>query len=132
MRSACAPGCAIGIRPVPTWKSTAAAPTPIRGGPMTMPSRAWRWPSPFWPWQKAQPTRNSSRPLATCSASVSAWPGLGGREGGVQGTGQQQAEQQHDEPGERPATVPRDSTGGAIQKAHVESSDPERSGYWMT
>ena len=32
-RTACAPGWASGIRPVPTWKLTAAAPTPMRDGP---------------------------------------------------------------------------------------------------
>ena len=67
----------MGIRPVPTWKATAAAPTPARGGPKFWP-RLSVWPSPFWPWQNEQPTRNSSRPLATISASVSAcsaWAG---------------------------------------------------------
>ncbi len=33
LRGAWAPGFAIGIRPVLTWKSTAAAPTPTRDGP---------------------------------------------------------------------------------------------------
>ena len=72
-----APGWTIGIRPVPTWKSTAAAPTPTSDGPSWLPSRV-RTPSPFWPWQKAQPTRNSLRPWATSSSSLSvesAWAG---------------------------------------------------------
>ena len=34
LRGACAPGLAIGMRPVPTWKSTAAAPTPTSDGPI--------------------------------------------------------------------------------------------------
>ena len=39
-----------GIRPVLTWKSTAAAPTPIRLGPLTVPcaSRPWQLEQ-FWP-----------------------------------------------------------------------------------
>jgi hypothetical protein len=38
----------IGIRPVPTWNSTAADPTPIRLGPLP----GTPWPRP--PWQAAQ------------------------------------------------------------------------------
>ena len=58
----------------PTWKSTAAAPTPIRLGPvievarlasLTMPPCALR------PWQLEQPSRNSWRPLAICDGSPS-------------------------------------------------------------
>ncbi len=67
--SAWAPGWAIGIRPVPTWKSTAAAPTPASGGPYWVPSLVTT-PSPFWPWQNAQLTRNSSRPSAAEPASL--------------------------------------------------------------
>lgn len=37
------------MRPVPTWKSTAAAPTPTRLGPSEL-------PLPPVPWQLAQPT----------------------------------------------------------------------------
>ena len=90
-----APGWAIGIRPVPTWKSTAAAPTPTSDGPSWLPSSVGM-PSPFWPWQEAQPTRNSSRPLRDLVGRRS-WPSrpARGREGGVQAAGQQQAEQQH-------------------------------------
>ena len=33
LAGACTPGAASGIRPVLTWKSTAAAPTPTRDGP---------------------------------------------------------------------------------------------------
>src|SRR6476620_7843070 len=61
LRCACTPGRAIGIRPVPTWKSTAAAPTPASGGPYWVPCLV-TMPSPFLPWQEAQPTRNSARP----------------------------------------------------------------------
>ena len=61
------PGCAIGIRPVPTWKSTAAAPTPTSDGPIWLPFSVLT-PSPFWPWQNEQLTRNSSRPFAIWSA----------------------------------------------------------------
>ena len=63
------PGWAIGIRPVPTWKSTAAAPTPTRDGPY-WPPFAVLTPSAFLPWQEAQPTRNSALPLATMSSSA--------------------------------------------------------------
>src|SRR3954454_9964417 len=63
------PGCVAGIRPVPTWKSTAAAPTPARVGPSWLPSSV-RTPSPFWPWQKEQPTRKSLRPCSTSSSSL--------------------------------------------------------------
>ena len=47
---ACVVGPASGIRPVPTWKSTAAAPTPIRVGALEPP---WA----FSPWQEEQPVR---------------------------------------------------------------------------
>src|SRR4051794_13729111 len=60
----CTPGRAAGMRPVPTWKSTAAAPTPTSGGPYCVP-RLVTMPSPFWPWQDEQPTRKSLRPSAT-------------------------------------------------------------------
>ncbi len=33
LAGACTPGAASGIRPVATWKSTAAAPTPTSEGP---------------------------------------------------------------------------------------------------
>src|SRR5512144_1831718 len=56
--SAWTPGRAIGMRPVPTWKSTAAAPTPTREGPYWLPSLPTT-PSPWRPWQEAQPTRKS-------------------------------------------------------------------------
>ena len=50
-----------GMRPVPTWKSTAAAPTPIRDG-------AWLVPSAKLPWQLAQLSLNSVRPSAIWAA----------------------------------------------------------------
>jgi hypothetical protein len=43
------------MRPVPTWKSTAAEPTPTREGPVLV-------PSPEVPWQVAQPTEYSFCP----------------------------------------------------------------------
>src|SRR6478735_12608380 len=52
-------GYAAGIRPVPTWKSTAAAPTPIRVGPFEVPSAAR-------PWQLEQLSRNSCLPASIC------------------------------------------------------------------
>ena len=58
MRGAWAPGFAIGIRPVLTWKSTAAAPTPTREGPCEV-------PSPLSPWQEEHVTWNSALPSAT-------------------------------------------------------------------
>src|SRR4029079_1101035 len=69
LRWACTPGRAIGIRPVPTWKSTAAAPTPARGGAYWVP-RLVTMPSPFLPWHEAQPTRNRARLLATVDWSA--------------------------------------------------------------
>src|SRR5882757_2684831 len=53
----CAPGCWAGMRPVPTWKSTAADPTPTRLGPSELP-----WPDV--PWQLAQPTEYSFLPCS--------------------------------------------------------------------
>jgi hypothetical protein len=53
-----ASGRAIGIRPVPIWKSTEAAPTPARLGP-------WVVPSPFIPWQDEQFVSKISLPAAT-------------------------------------------------------------------
>ena len=49
---------AIGMRPVPTWKSTAAAPTPIRDGAIDPPSA-------LRPWHEEQPLRNICRPSET-------------------------------------------------------------------
>ena len=56
------PGSVIGMRPVPIWKSTEAAPTPARLGP------AWSMPRPLAPWQVAQLATKSFLPLATLSA----------------------------------------------------------------
>ncbi len=64
-----APGWAAGIRPVVSWKLAAAAPTPTRDGPSWLPS--WvEMPSPFWPWQNEQLTRNSLRPSSASSSSL--------------------------------------------------------------
>src|SRR3954447_14779648 len=65
LRGICAPGCIAGIRPVPTWKSTAAAPTPISDGPAILPSPLVP-PSAFRPWQLAQPTAKSFLPSSIC------------------------------------------------------------------
>ena len=51
---------AIGMRPVPTWKSTDAAPTPIRAGAICAPSA-------FNPWHEEQPLRNICRPSSICT-----------------------------------------------------------------
>ena len=55
--------------------------------------------------------------------------GLGGRERGVEAAGEQQAEQQDHESGETSAPVPRESTGGAVQKTHILSLRVELVGY---
>src|SRR3954454_5236994 len=60
----------MGIGPVATWKSTAAAPTPARSGPYWVP-RLVTMLSPFSPWQDAQPTRKSLRPASI--VDWSAW-----------------------------------------------------------
>ncbi len=57
---ACGPDACIGMRPVPTWKSTAAAPTPTREGANVDPSA-------LRPWQVAQFAANSFSPPATCA-----------------------------------------------------------------
>ena len=47
------------MRPVDTWKSTEALPTPTSVGP-------WLVPSPLSPWQEAHPAEeNNARPAAT-------------------------------------------------------------------
>jgi hypothetical protein len=59
--SACGPFICMGMRPVPTWKSTAAAPTPTSEGP------DWEPLAPT-PWQVAQLAANSLPPSATSLA----------------------------------------------------------------
>src|SRR4029450_8100944 len=54
---ACGPLCCSGMRPVPTWKSTDAAPTPMRDGALLRPSAVG-------PWHVAQLARNTLRPAA--------------------------------------------------------------------
>ncbi|GAB3811657.1 hypothetical protein GCM10027605_52080 [Micromonospora zhanjiangensis] len=69
-RSACASWRAIGIRPVPTWNSTAAEPTPTRLGPRPSTPCALR------PWQETQLTSNSALPSAAApviGAASCAW-----------------------------------------------------------
>src|SRR5690625_3809331 len=55
----------MGILPVPTWKSTEAAPTPISDGPASV-------PSPTGPWQVAQFERNNWLPVSMSSCDTSA------------------------------------------------------------
>ena len=59
---ACTIGPDNGIRPVPTWKSTAAAPTPASAGPAILSPFPVARPSAFWPWHEAQLARKSWRP----------------------------------------------------------------------
>src|SRR5919199_348862 len=54
-----------GMRPVPTWKSTEAAPTPTSVGALLRPVASR-------PWQVAQFARNRARPAATCCLGSSA------------------------------------------------------------
>ena len=51
------------MRPVPTWKSTAAAPTPMRLGPDVVPAAAM-------PWHVAQLAANSFWPSFTFDCDV--------------------------------------------------------------
>jgi hypothetical protein len=48
------------MRPVPTWKSTEAAPTPIKEGAISEPSA-------FKPWHEEQPFRNNCLPSSICA-----------------------------------------------------------------
>src|SRR5690606_8847851 len=57
----------MGIRPVLTWKSTAAAPTPISEGASSRPSADG-------PWQVAQFAWNRARPAAMTSSSGASAP----------------------------------------------------------
>ena len=59
---ACGPICWAGMRPVPTWKSTAASPTPISDGPE--PCTPW----PCIPWQEEQEDWKSFLPSVSFSA----------------------------------------------------------------
>src|SRR5699024_11106763 len=68
LSGACTLGLAIGIRPVPTWKSMAAAPTPTRDGPAVLPAPVL--PSALVPWQVAQLARKSLRPSSTSSPAA--------------------------------------------------------------
>src|SRR5215218_9709776 len=58
----CRSGAVFGMRPVDSWKSAAAAPTPRRSGPCAL-------PSPFAPWQVAHPTRKSRWPRSALPGS---------------------------------------------------------------
>src|SRR6478735_4145740 len=70
-----------GMRPVPTWKSTDAAPTPARAGPAILSPLPVARPSAFCPWHEAQLARKSCLPssmdwagsaLVVASASLGA------------------------------------------------------------
>src|SRR2546423_3237864 len=61
LAGACGPICWAGMRPVPTWKSTAAPPTPTSDGP-----EPWM-PCPCVPWQDEQEDRKSFWPSESCS-----------------------------------------------------------------
>ena len=65
LRSFSAPSSLAGMRPVDIWKSTAAAPAPIRLGACVVP-----WASS--PWHVEQLCRNSAWPCATW---VESWAG---------------------------------------------------------
>src|SRR5215207_1635263 len=56
------------MRPVDSWKSAEAAPTPRRSGPCAV-------PSPLWPWHDAQPTRKRRRPRSMFPPPASRRPG---------------------------------------------------------
>ena len=58
-------GPASGIRPVPTWKSTAAAPTPASAGPAFLSPLPVARPSALRPWHEAQLARNRAWPSST-------------------------------------------------------------------
>src|SRR3712207_2740351 len=71
LASACGPLFSMGMRPVPTWKSTEAAPTPISDGASCVPSA-------FMPWHVAQFALNRSEPVSMSLSLASAAPaGLG-------------------------------------------------------
>ena len=71
--SACGPFICIGMRPVDTWKSTEAAPTPTREGTPSLPSA-------FGPWHVAQLAWNSFLPVSMSAVlTVSALAVLGAR-----------------------------------------------------
>ena len=63
LRPFSASGPVAGIRPVLTWKSTAAEPTPIRLGATAVP---WAWR----PWQVAQVSAKICWPLAISACEV--------------------------------------------------------------
>jgi hypothetical protein len=63
LSGACGPVACSGMRPVPTWKSTDAAPTPMRVGALLRPSA-------LDPWQVAQLARKTLRPSSTSSDTV--------------------------------------------------------------
>ena len=94
---------------MPTWKSTAAAPTPYSEGPDWLPSAVTSPPPPSMPWQEEQLARNSSSPRAISSSpKVSpACAEVGASDGVAQARGQQAGEQD-DGQRERVAAVPHD------------------------
>jgi hypothetical protein len=70
LRRACLPGWTIGMRPVLDLEvDGGGADAGERRAEVALPSSV-RTPSPFWPWQVAQPTRKSLRPCV----DLSCWP----------------------------------------------------------
>ena len=114
LRCAWASWRAIGIRPVPTWNSTEAEPTPIRLGPR--PSTPWA----LRPWQVMQLLSNSSLPSLRGGGELAGCPRAKapGRERGVDAAGQRErGEQPHRraEPPARPAAARRGPPGATAR-----------------
>ena len=127
--SACGPGTAIGMRPVPTWKSTAAAPTPIRRRGRRRCLRRSR------PWQLAQLAAKSFSPSSTSLATLLA--GLGGRagrEGRVGAAGREQPDQQQGRGCQRrtPTGCPGLAGGAGSGSRHGRGRNPICAGYLRT
>ena len=90
---ACGPVACSGMRPVPTWKSTDAGPTPMRLGALLRPAASS-------PWQLAQLARNRARPLAMSSVRVVGGVARARGERRVEDAGHDQPEEDQDDAGE--------------------------------
>ncbi|BDZ53153.1 hypothetical protein GCM10025870_02260 [Agromyces marinus] len=67
--SAWGPCICMGMRPVPTWKSTDAAPTPIRLGPSAVPEASSPWQVAQFAWKSFLPSS-----MVACEVgAASAW-----------------------------------------------------------
>lgn len=75
MRGAWAPGLAAGMRPLLTWKSTAAAPEPTSVGPVEVPSALRPWRLEQCAWNRLLPCATSSTlpDASAASAGLLAW-----------------------------------------------------------